>query len=138
MRKFIFILMLVHFAANSSAQCISGDCKNGLSVFVWPNGDKFEGQYLDGIRTGKGHYWWASGDQYLGDWSDNQATGFGKIKFGAGGYYVGQVNGGVCGEVGYYIDANGNIDTGRGFGSYPGIGCYYGDCRNGHATHQQV
>ena len=42
---------------------------------TWANGDRYEGQWLDGNRHGKGTYVWSSGGRYEGDWAENKRTG---------------------------------------------------------------
>ena len=52
--------------------------KNSLSVnkkiITYENGDKYEGDFLDGKRNGKGIYTWPNGDKYEGDWVDGKRT----------------------------------------------------------------
>src|ERR1022692_2077425 len=98
MRKILFFIAMMYLSGNVSAQCISGDCKNGTGTFAWSSGDRYEGQYKDGIRVGKGYYRWANGSEYMGDWVNNQMVGFGKITFVEGAWYIGQISNSAGGD----------------------------------------
>ena len=47
-----------------------GDC-------VYANGDKYDGEWLQGKRWGKGKYSYANGDVFFGEFENNQWHGFG-------------------------------------------------------------
>jgi hypothetical protein len=67
--------------------------KDGRGVKTWPNGDRYEGEFVadrgkgpwqgeryDGAfagdrREGYGIYWWPNGDVYAGPWGADTATG---------------------------------------------------------------
>ena len=49
-------------------------------VFIhWQNGDTYEGQYVNGKRTGYGVYTFSTGDIYEGEWKDNLRHGEGVL-----------------------------------------------------------
>jgi len=75
-----------------------GDCVNGQRTgkgkFTWNTGDVYEGDFLDGRRHGKGKYTWARGTVYEGDFWNGQRTGKGKFTRPNGEMYEGDfVNG---------------------------------------------
>ena len=41
------------------------------SRLPWPSGSRYEGDFRDGKRTGRGVYTWASGDSYEGEFRDD-------------------------------------------------------------------
>lgn len=41
---------------------------------MYPNGDKYFGQAVDGKRQGKGLYIWPTGAKYFGDYVDDWRT----------------------------------------------------------------
>lgn len=43
---------------------------NGKGIFYCKDGDKYEGEWMDGKRNGKGIYEWSEGRKYDGDWKD--------------------------------------------------------------------
>lgn len=54
----------------------------GKATAFYPNGDQYEGDFLDGSRTGKGIYRYAiNGDKYEGDWQENAKSGIGKMVY---------------------------------------------------------
>ncbi len=74
----------------------------------WKNGDRFEGQMVDGRRVGKGRFTWANGAYYDGDWVNDIATGRAEIGFSNGDRYVGEVTQGVPNGQGVKTVANGD------------------------------
>jgi len=44
---------------------------------TYPNGDRYEGDWVDQKRTGKGLYTWPTDERYEGDFYDNWRTGKG-------------------------------------------------------------
>jgi len=40
-------------------------------------GDKYKGQWKDGVRSGNGTYFWKSGGKYVGSWENSKRNGFG-------------------------------------------------------------
>jgi hypothetical protein len=37
---------------------------NGRGIFVYSNGDKYEGEFANGEKHGKGAYFYSTGDMY--------------------------------------------------------------------------
>ena len=71
----------------------------GKGVYTWPDGEKYEGDYVDGCATGKGVYTWPSGNRYEGDFVDGQRTGKGMTTWPDGERYKGDfVNGHATGK----------------------------------------
>ena len=52
---------------------------HGLGTFVWPDQDKYEGEYKDGLRHGMGVFRWPDGREYRGAWSGDKRNGYGKF-----------------------------------------------------------
>lgn len=51
--------------------------KHGQAVVkIWPNGDRYNGQYLNDLRHGFGVYEWANGDRYEGLWLNDERQGY--------------------------------------------------------------
>jgi hypothetical protein len=61
--------------------CISGDCLNGYGVFISRSGERYEGNWKQGAREGRGICYYANGDKYEGQWTDNQKHGEGKMTY---------------------------------------------------------
>lgn len=41
---------------------------NGKAQIVYSNGDKYDGDFKDGEKSGKGVYKYSTGDIYEGEW----------------------------------------------------------------------
>ncbi len=81
---------------------------NGIVAFKWPNGDSYDGMWVDGRRSGRGRFVWASGQTYDGDWRDDVAVGDGAMTFPNGDRYQGQVRDGLPQGRGRMQFANGD------------------------------
>jgi hypothetical protein len=102
----------------------------------FPNGDRYEGQCVDGVGDGQGVYYSQSGDRYVGGWSRQNRHGAGilttadgkimeghwrngvaydtfTIKWPNGTHYVGQVDGDLPNGEGTMTFANGDSYTGQ-------------------------
>ena len=44
---------------------------------VWEDKSKYEGDWKDGMRHGKGTFYYTNGDKYVGDWKDDVQDGKG-------------------------------------------------------------
>ena len=87
--------------------CIDGNCVDGRGTYVWNDGDKYVGEFVDNKRNGSGTFTWANGDSYVGEWVDGLANGSGTYTWESGHSYVGEwVDGKKNGE-GTFICANG-------------------------------
>ena len=43
--------------------------KCGMGVFTWPNGARYEGEYANNVRNGKGLYQMWNGSVHMAKWS---------------------------------------------------------------------
>ena len=46
---------------------------------VWADGSRYEGNYFEGMKHGKGLFIWADGSTFEGDFKYNNIEGFGKL-----------------------------------------------------------
>ena len=63
----------------NSSTCVSGDCKNGIGSEILCNDNKYTGNFIKGVYSGKGEFKWANGDIYNGDWVNGLRQGKGKF-----------------------------------------------------------
>jgi hypothetical protein len=97
-------------------ECIEGDCVNGYGTLVTTTGQKFIGNFKDGMRHGKGvlllpggrklegtwqqneivegTYTLPDGTKYVGQWKFRERYGQGELTFPDGRKYVGEFKSG--------------------------------------------
>ena len=59
-------------------------------ILSYTNGDKYEGEVINGVRNGYGTYFYHNGDKFEGFWKDNKKHGMGTLYYKDGNLYVGQ------------------------------------------------
>lgn len=69
----------------------------GNTTFKYSNGDSYSGDWVKGIKEGRGTYTWSSGQTYSGLWQNDYINGYGILQFDGWeykGYFVdGKKNG---------------------------------------------
>ena len=64
---------------------------HGKGVITYPNGDKYVGEWKDGLRNGQGTIFFNEGNtKYVGEWKDDKFNVQGTITFVDGSKYVGE------------------------------------------------
>ncbi len=102
-------------------QCVSGNCVNGKGKMVFPNGDTYEGDFVNGKPEGQGTMAFKNGNHYTGQFVKGMMNGKGKFRYGIGSIYEGNF-------VNDKMDGQGTMTELDG--SYF-IGEYKGDWREG-------
>ena len=64
-------------AATLLGQCISGDCRDGTGIYLFPSGAKYIGQFQNGKMEGIGSCYYTDGSKYQGEWVDSYPEGKG-------------------------------------------------------------
>lgn len=86
---------------------------------------KYDGEFSEGLKQGKGTYVWENGDRYEGTFAADRADGRGKYQFANGDTYEGDVKAGVIIGRGTYVAKNGDVFEGSFVGGKPhGVGVY--------------
>jgi uncharacterized caspase-like protein len=86
---------------------------------------KYDGEFSDGLKQGKGTYVWENGDRYEGAFTADRADGRGKYHFANGDTYEGDVKAGVIVGRGTYVAKNGDVFEGSFTNGKPhGVGVY--------------
>ncbi len=94
--------------------CLSGNCQTGIGVFVSPNRDRYEGEFMDGDRHGQGTQYHANGSvEYRGSFRDNQRNGTGAYYYPNGDRYVGQFAANIPNGKGTYYFTDGDKFIGQ-------------------------
>ncbi len=80
MKLNVFLFALI-FSFNAISQtkvgCNSGNCENGKGVYIFGNGDKYEGNFIDSHLNGFGIYTDAMGNVYTGNFKNDKFNGVG-------------------------------------------------------------
>lgn len=122
------------FCSNLSAQCISGDCKNGVGTYAYPSGARYTGHFKDGEIHGVGVCYYTDGSKYQGEWVFRYPEGRGTKT-----YSDGTVRTGLW-RRGKPVDENGKLleeyiakkkEERQDDGTNIQSGCLSGDCKNG-------
>ena len=103
--------------------------RTGKGKYTWSDGDVYEGDFVEDERTGKGKLTLADGDVYEGDFVDNKRTGKGKLTWTSDFIYEED-----CDEVyeGDFVDGK---RTGKGKLTrkyYFGSGCFSDEVYEGN------
>ncbi|MEO5676339.1 MAG: caspase family protein, partial [Usitatibacter sp.] len=86
---------------------------------------KYEGEFSDGLKQGRGVYAWDNGDRYDGKFTNDRPDGSGKYHFSNGDSYEGDVRSGVIVGRGTYTSKNGDVFEGSFASGKPhGVGVY--------------
>jgi hypothetical protein len=98
----------------------------GWATATYPDGEIYEGDFVEGIRKGKGTYRYKDGDVYTGEWKDNVKHGYGTLTYAKQGEYKGfWENGRRHGEgVFTYKDTGDSYSGWWRFGQKEGAGTY--------------
>ena len=76
MKKLLLILLCLPIIG--FGQCISGDCENGYGTYMYSGeweGDKYVGEWKDGLKNGRGTYTYADGTVDKGLWKNDEFLG---------------------------------------------------------------
>jgi hypothetical protein len=110
--------------------------KEGVGVYVWPDGQRYSGEWVNDLQQGRGEWSSRAGDRYVGahaagrrdgmgtmtygngmrydgSWKADQETGRGKLQFANGDIYEGDFVQGERTGVGVYRQKDGNTYTGQ-------------------------
>src|SRR5512145_681773 len=118
-RKFmlnnIFILLFIlpaTFYAQEKDGCVFGGCDNGNGKYVYSNGFIYEGNFVNGLREGRGMLKGADGSWFDGMWVKDKFEGQGTYVWPNGAKYIGAWTNGVQNGYGIYFYTNGDKYTG--------------------------
>lgn len=91
--------------------------KDGSSIKIYDNGDKYNGMLKSNKAHGEGTMHYGDGDVYSGSWCEGKRHGFGKFEYANGSTYEGEWSDGQYNGQGKYCDTNGSVYEG-GFKNY--------------------
>jgi hypothetical protein len=124
----ISIFTLIPFLV--SAQCIDGDCVNGIGSYQFKSGSVYKGNFKEGQFHGYGKCSYADGDVYEGWWEERMPEGKGTLTKSGGSQVTGLWKRGILvDKSGEVLDSDFAEKT-IGQGEIQ-IGCLTGNCKNG-------
>ena len=113
------------FMKSDNSGCVKGDCLNGYGTFQYANGNRYVGDFRNGIPDGQGILYCANGNKYLGHWEQNWRQGEGRFIFNEGHEYLGQFHRNQFHGKGSMRYANGDLYEGDWkFNQPEGYGVY--------------
>ena len=126
----LFVLFCISFTVNLQAQCISGNCRTGSGVFIYPSGARYIGAFADGRREGLGTCYYSDGSRYFGYWHHDRPEGEGVLTYDDGRELKGEWR-------------RGQLKAERpelsflqpGSRRFPKTGCLSGDCIAGQGVY---
>lgn len=114
------------FSTSKQTGCIYGDCTNGYGTYLWEDGERYVGDWLNDARNGHGINYYTNGDRFDGQWRDDYKEGNGTYYYADGTFESGtwvegeKVNGGNYNPFA--------VETEE-------YGCMEGDCYNGYGVY---
>ena len=83
MKILLFILstfLLFSFSPSLSfSDCVEGDCQNGEGTYTYSDGDKYVGEFKNGLPNGQGIEISSDGSKYVGGFKDGEFHGQGTL-----------------------------------------------------------
>ena len=134
--RFIFAIGLLTVLTNGFAlpPCQGSDTtkwRNCYGTYIWPDGDKYVGDWKDGQASGQGTFTGANGDKHIGQFRDGKQNGQGTFFFLGDSPWKGDkrfgeyIDGNLSGQ-GTYLWKNGDKYVGEfKDGNFSGRGIYY-------------
>ncbi|MDP4822256.1 MAG: hypothetical protein NWR67_14700, partial [Saprospiraceae bacterium] len=124
----ILFVMLILSSLVAGAQCLEGNCIDGVGTYQYKTGSTYVGEFRLGVRNGHGSLFYRDGSKYQGDWKNDQPNGFGVEYMPDGSSRAGEWQKGRY--VGALASAEGLAEKG-GTVLRDQKGCVSGDCMNG-------
>ncbi|MEO0987855.1 MAG: pentapeptide repeat-containing protein [Cyanobacteria bacterium J06639_14] len=85
---------------------------NGRGIMVFNDGNRYDGEFLNGERSGCGTFTFASGRQYMGQFESDQFHGVGIWELETGERYIGQFEYNKCEGWGTFLFTDGSSKSG--------------------------
>lgn len=115
--------------------------RNQSGLHRFPNGDVYEGEFLDGRMHGYGRYRWSNGSKYEGEYQRGERHGRGKMTWPDGCAYEGEFRNGERSGVGVFLFTDGMRYEGdfwkgrrHGLGTMRTQKCWRSPCVHRHAV----
>lgn len=113
LKKNFLLLSFLLITSFLQAQCISGDCENGVGTAVIDSTIMYSGSFKNGLPHGQGVFSNAFGRIYEGGVSKGLYQGNGTIIYSNGDFYIGDFVQGLRHGKGIFSAVNGAVMKGR-------------------------
>ena len=87
--------------------------RTGRGVYIWPNGDRYEGEFEYNGMHGTGTLNYANGEKYIGSWVGGKKRGHGVYYWPNGKRYEGEFKDDKKHGIGSLIYINGEVAYGK-------------------------
>ncbi|NJM10659.1 MAG: protein kinase [Synechococcaceae cyanobacterium SM1_2_3] len=135
--------------SGQSSNCLRGNCENGQGTYRYPDGSEYTGQFRNAKMHGEGTYTYAGrGEKYTGEWRNGVINGQGTYFYRSGNRYDGGWRNGKKHGQGTFLYADrgekyvgsfaNDQPNGQGVYYYGGGDRYEGEWRNGRKNGQGV
>ncbi len=134
--------------SGQSPNCLRGNCENGEGTYRYSDGSEYSGEFRNAKMHGEGTYTYAGrGEKYVGDWRNGVINGQGTYYYRSGNRYQGEWRNGKKSGQGTYTYANGDKyvgdfendqPNGQGTYHYSTGDRYVGEWRNGRKNGQGI
>ena len=90
----------------------AGEPADGIGTMVYPSGNRYDGEYQNGYRSGCGTFTFSNGRRYIGQFEADQFNGQGTWILENGERYIGEFKDNRCHGKGTFIFLNGSSKSG--------------------------
>ena len=91
---------------------VEGKPADGKGTMIYPSGNRYDGEYKDGDRSGCGVFDFSNGRRYIGQFKADQFNGKGTWILETGERYIGEFKNNQCDGKGTFIFFNGSSKSG--------------------------
>lgn len=111
--------------------CISGNCRDGKGIYIYPSGAVYIGEFEQGEINGVGVCYYSDGRKYQGQWMHRFPEGKGTMTYADGKKRTGNwKKGEPVDDRGQVVETSPNEPSNKD-GTDIQSGCISGDCENG-------
>jgi|GEM_PF-1030041 len=90
-----------------AVRVLSKPPRDGVNKYIYPNGDRYAGNFLNHKRHGEGTMFFHTGEIYVGGWNEDKFHGYGTYTWPSGDRYIGDWRDGMRHGEGVFKWING-------------------------------
>ena len=105
----VTLISTITFTALTNwAECVAGDCVNGVGSWFGAGGNKYVGEFKNGLPHRQGTMVFADGGRYSGEYKEGKMHGQGSLTLADGSKYMGEWKEALRHGRGIWVGANGD------------------------------